>query len=185
MFRMLFSLNLKRASTLVTLVGLCSFALAFGAMTTFAPGWAAAVISTTSATALSAVFAAVVAQFAMSLTGALLTRRQSREVEQIRTAIDSMAQGLCMFDAAERLVVCNAQYYKMYELTPADVKPGAALSEVLAKRVAKGTFSRDPQEYRKEFLTAVGHGRTIVHEVKSKGGHLLLVTNHPMKGGGW
>jgi hypothetical protein len=24
-----------------------------------------------------------------------------------------MAQGLCMFDAAERLVVCNAQYYKM------------------------------------------------------------------------
>ena len=182
---MYFSLNLKRASTLVTLVGLCSFALAFGAMTAFAPGWAAAVISTTSATALSAVFAAVVAQFAMSLTGALLTRRQSREVEQIRTAIDSMAQGLCMFDAAERLVVCNAQYYKMYELTPDDVKPGSTLSDVLEKRVAKGTFSRDPQEYRKEFLTAVGLGRTIVHEVKSKGGHLLLVTNHPMKGGGW
>ena len=31
----------------------------------------------------------------------------------MRTAIDSMAQGLCMFDASERLVVCNAQYYKM------------------------------------------------------------------------
>jgi methyl-accepting chemotaxis protein len=179
------SLNLKRASTLVTLVGLCSFALAFGAMTAFAPGWAAAILSTTSATALNAVFAAVVAQIAMSLTGALLTRRQSREVEQIRTAIDSMAQGLCMFDAAERLVVCNAQYYKMYELTPDDVKPGSTLSDVLEKRVAKGTFSRDPQEYRKEFLSAVGLGRTIVHEVKSKGGHLLLVTNHPMKGGGW
>jgi methyl-accepting chemotaxis protein len=182
---MYFSLNLKRASSLVTLVGLCSFALAFGAMTAFAPGWAAAILSTASATALSAVFAAVIAQIAMSLTGALLTRRQSREVEQIRTAIDSMAQGLCMFDAAERLVVCNAQYYKMYELTPDDVKPGSTLSDVLEKRVAKGTFSRDPQEYRKEFLTAVGLGRTIVHEVKSKGGHLLLVTNHPMKGGGW
>src|ERR1035437_6994149 len=126
-----------------------------------------------------------IAQFAMSLTGAMLTRRQSREIEQTRTAIDSMAQGLCMFDAAERLVVCNAQYYKMYELTPADVKPGSTLSEVLAKRVAKGTFSRDPQVYRKEFLTAVGLGRTIVHEVKSKGGHLLLVTNHPMMRGGW
>ena len=182
---MYFSFNLKRASTLVTLAGLSSFALVFGAMTAFAPGWAAAVVSTTSATALSAVFAAVVGQFAMSLTGALLTRHQSREVEQIRTAIDSMAQGLCMFDAAERLVVCNAQYYKMYELTPDDVRPGSTLSDVLEKRVAKGTFSRDPQEYRKEFLTAVGLGRTIVHEVKSKGGHLLLVTNHPMKGGGW
>jgi methyl-accepting chemotaxis protein len=73
----------------------------------------------------------------------------------------------------------------MYELTPADVKPGATLSEVLEKRVAKGTFSRDPHQYRREFLTAVGQGRTIVHEVKSKGGRLLLVTNHPMKGGGW
>jgi methyl-accepting chemotaxis protein len=185
MFRMFFSLSLKRASSLVILVGIASFALVFGALIAFAPNWAAAVIPTVSATALTAVFAAVVAQFAMSLTGALLTWRQRREVEQVRTAIDSMAQGLCMFDASERLVVCNAQYYKMYELTPADVKPGSTLSEVLARRVAKGTFSRNPQEYRKEFLTAVGLGRTIVHEVKSKGGHLLLVTNHPMKGGGW
>jgi methyl-accepting chemotaxis protein len=70
-------------------------------------------------------------------------------------------------------------------LTPADVKPGSTLSEVLAKRVAKGTFSRDPQQYRKEFLTSVAKGNTIVHEVKSAGGRLLLVTNHPMKGGGW
>ena len=185
MFKMFFSLSVNGASSLVLLVGFASFALVFGALITFAPGWAAAVIPTISGTALTAVLAAAVSQIAMSLTGALLTRRQSREIEQIRTAIDSMAQGLCMFDAAERLVVCNAQYYKMYELTPADVKPGATLSEVLAKRVAKGTFSRDPQEYRKEFLTAVRLGRTIVHEVKSKGGHLLLVTNHPMKGGGW
>ena len=182
---MFFSLSFKRASSLVVLVGLVTFALSFGALFTFAPNWAAAVVSTVSETTLTAALAVVIAQVAMSLTGALLTRHQIREVEQVRTAIDSMAQGLCMFDAAERLVVCNAQYYKMYDLTPDDVQPGATLSEVLAKRVAKGTFSRDPQEYRKEFLTAVGLGRTIVHEVKSKGGHLLLVTNHPMKGGGW
>ncbi len=182
---MLFSLNLKRLSSLVMLVGIGSFVLAFGALSFLVPHWAAAVVSTISATALTAVLAAVISQFAMSAAGAVLTRHQSQEIAQIRTAIDSMAQGLCMFDAAERLVVCNAQYYKMYELTPDDVKPGATLSDVLTKRVSKGTFSRDPQVYRKEFLTAVAHGRTIVHEVKSKGGHLLLVTNHPMKGGGW
>jgi methyl-accepting chemotaxis protein len=185
MLRMLFSLTLKRASWLVMLVGLASFAGSFGALMVFATGWAAAVIPTISETVLIVVLAAVVAQFAMSLTGVMLTRHQNREIEQIRTAIDSMAQGLCMFDAAERLVVCNSQYYRMYELTPTDVKPGATLSEVLAKRVAKGTFSRDPQQYRKEFLAAVAQGRTIVHEVKSRGGRLLLVTNHPMKGGGW
>jgi len=182
---MLFSLNLKRVSLLVALVGFAAFALVFGALTIAAPNWAASVVLGSSAAALRAMFAAIIAQLAMSVVGAILTRRQSREMAQTRTAIDSMAQGMCMFDATERLVVCNAQYYKMYELTPDDVKPGATLSEVLAKRVAKGTFSRDPQEYRKEFLAAVARGRTIVHEVKSKGGHLLLVTNHPMPGGGW
>jgi methyl-accepting chemotaxis protein len=185
MFKLFFSATFKRASWLVALVGLASFALVFGALIAFAPRWADAIIPSISQTALNAVLAAVVAQFAMSLIGAALTRHQSLEIEQMRTAMDSMAQGLCMFDASERLVVCNAQYYEMYELTPDDVKPGSTLSEVLAKRVAKGTFSRDPQEYRKEFLTAVGLGRTIEHEVKSKGGRLLLVKNHPRKGGGW
>ena len=43
----------------------------------------------------------------MSVTRAIFTRYQTRENEQMRTAINSMAQGLCMFDASERLVVCN------------------------------------------------------------------------------
>jgi methyl-accepting chemotaxis protein len=50
--------------------------------------------------------------------------------------------------------------------------------------VAKGTFSRDPHQYREEFLAKVRQGRTITHEVKSRD-RLLLVTNHPMKDGGW
>jgi methyl-accepting chemotaxis protein/PAS domain-containing protein len=182
---MLFSLTLKRASWLVTLVGLVAFASSFAALTIFAADWLVAIIPTIPKVVLTAILAAIISQLAMSVAGAVLTRHQNRENEQMRTAIDSMAQGLCMFDAAERLVVCNSQYYNMYELTSADVKPGATLSEVLAKRVAKGTFSRDPYAYRKEFLAAIAEGRTIVHEVKSKGGRLLLVTNHPMNGGGW
>jgi methyl-accepting chemotaxis protein len=182
---MFFSLTLRRASWLVLLVGLAAFAGSFGTLITFASGWMTAIIPALSATAVAAILAAIIAQLAMSLTGVALTRHQSWEVAQMRTAINSMSQGLCMFDAAERLVVCNDQYYKMYGLTPADVKPGFTLSEVLERRVAKGTFSRDPQQYRKEFLTAVAQGRTIVHEVKSNGGRLYLVTNHPMQGGGW
>ena len=183
---MFFALTLKRASWLVTVVGLTTFVGSFSALMIFAPDWAAAVLPILPKTALTAIVAAIIAQFALSLAGAVLTRYQGRENQQMRTAIDSMAQGLCMFDASERLVVCNSQYYQMYELTSDDVRPGGStLSEVLEKRVAKGTFSRDPHQYRAEFLTAIGQGRTIVHEVKSKGGRLLLVTNHPMKDGGW
>jgi methyl-accepting chemotaxis protein len=181
----IFSHSRRKDRLLVIFAGITSFAASFGVMITFATGWVATVIPTISEPTLNAVFAAVVAQYAMSLTQALLTLHLRRENEQMHTAFDSMAQGLCMFDASERLVVCNSRYYTMYNLTPADVKPGATLSEVLAKRVAKGTFARDPDQYRKDFLTSVRQGRTIVHEVKSTGGRLLLVMNHPMKGGGW
>src|ERR1051325_3208304 len=117
---MFFALTLKRASWLVTVVGLGTFVGSFSALAFFAPDWAAAVLPTIPKTALTAVVAAVIAQLALSLAGAGLTRYQGRENKQIRTAVDSMAQGLCMFDSSERLVVCNSQYYKMYELTPDD-----------------------------------------------------------------
>ena len=132
-----------------------------------------------------AVLAALTGQIASGVVNALARRRLERMTEQMRTAMNSMTQGLSMFDAAERLVVCNAQYYTMYNLTPADVTPGSTLSEVLAKRKAKGSFSLDPQRYREDFLVAYKTGRTTVTEVKSTGGRLYMITNHPIKGGGW
>jgi len=184
MFGSLFPLPRQRGWLVVVLAGLTVFAASFGVLYALAPDWPAA-LRAVPATLLAAIAAALVAQLAMSLTHAALTRSLRRENEQMHTAIDSMAQGLCMFDASERLVVCNTQYYKMYELTADDVAPGSTLSEVLARRVAKGTFNRDPHQYRKDFVSAVKQGRTIEHEVKSKAGRLLLVKNHPMAGGGW
>ncbi len=175
----------KRALWIALLVGLGAFIASFGAVFVFAPLLVTTVPLATHGTAFAGMIAVIVGLFAMSATGALFTRNQGREIEQLRTAVESMSQGLCMFDASERLVVCNSQYYKMYGLTAADVRPGKTLSEVLEKRVAQGTFSRDPQQYRKEFLAEIAEGRTIVHEVKSNGGRLRLVTNHPMKDGGW
>jgi methyl-accepting chemotaxis protein len=136
----------------------------------------------------SAVANAVSALLAILVTGvlaAVLLRAQSRSLAQYRSALGSMPQGLCMFDSAERLVVCNSKYYEMYNLASDDVRPGSTLVEVLERRVAKKTFARDPKEYRKQFLESVRLGKTITHEVKSSGGRVLLVTNHPTGDGGW
>jgi methyl-accepting chemotaxis protein len=175
---------LQRGWRMVMLVGLAVFAASFAGLYVLAPDWAAAV-GAVPGVMRTAIAAAVIAQLAMSVTHAALSRSLRRENEQMHLAIDSMAQGLCMFDASERLVVCNTQYHQMYELTADDVRPGSTLSEVLARRVAKGTFNRDPHQYRKDFVSAVRQGRTIEHEVKSNKGRLLLVKNHPMKDGGW
>lgn len=185
MHQAIFFLAQRRGLWLITMIGLMTFAVVFSTLDFVAGGWATTVAPAISERGLSVILAALAAQFVMSLAGAALTRRLYRENRQMRTAMDSMAQGLCMFDAAERLVVCNTQYYAMYNLTPGDVRPGATLAEVLAKRVEKGTFARDPDQYRKEFVAKVRAGETTVHEVKSTGDRVLLVMNHPMPGGGW
>ncbi len=185
MYRVFLLLTGRRAAPRGALVGLAGFAISFFLLATFANGWVAAILPAIPETAMTAIAAAVITQAAMSVTGLLLTRHQSREIKQLRTAVDSMAQGMCMFDENERLVVCNTQYYQMYNLTPDDVRPGATLSDVLKKRVEKGTFSKDPDQYRKEFVAEVRKGHTTRHEVKSSGERLLLVMNHPVAGGGW
>ena len=170
------------------IVGLASFVASLWALMVYAPNFAAAVAHTQSdklVTAILAVVAALISQSTATATGVLITRHLRWKSDQINVAFDSMTQGLSMFDGAERLVVCNSQYYEMYGLTSDDVKPGSTLSEVLAKRVAKGSFDLDPHQYRREFLDAYHDGRTTIKEVKSTGGRLLLVTNHPIKGGGW
>lgn len=188
MLRAFFVPALNRGWWLPTLAGLVSFATSFAALIVFARGSAAAILPASSDATITAVLAVVAALFGQcttSVTAALFIRHLRWKSETMRTALDSMTQGLSMFDATERLVVCNSQYYAMYDLTPEDVRPGSTLSEVLAKRVAKGTFSRDPHEYRKEFLVAYREGRTTLQEVKSTRDRLLLVTNHPIRGGGW
>jgi methyl-accepting chemotaxis protein len=177
--------NFKRSWPALVLAGVAAFTLSFGVLTVFTNGGAITALRGVADIVLTTIVCAIVAHVAMSATGALIARHTRLENSRMRTAIDNMAQGLCMFDQSERLVVCNTKYYEMYGLTLDDVLPGATLSEVLTKRVAKGTFARDPQQYRKDFLSEIAKGRTTVHEVKSTGGRLLLVMNHPMAGGGW
>ena len=121
----------------------------------------------------------------MFLAGTTVIAVLVQQKNQVRTAIDTMSQGVCMFDGSERLIICNSKYYEMYGLTAADAPPGVTLSQVLARRTAKGTFSRDPVQYRQDLLSNVRNGVTTTHEVTSSMGRQLLVMNHPVEGGGW
>lgn len=132
-----------------------------------------------------AVFAAALTtMLAMAFIGAVLARRMQEHNQSMRIALNNMAQGLCMFDRNERLVVCNRRYMEMYAL-PADiVKPGSTLERLLQFRIANGTFSRDADLYRKELHDAMRNGVTTHTEVKSVDGRTIAVANRPMADGG-
>lgn len=176
---------LKSGLVKITLVGLAAFGAGFAVLLLATFAIFSSDVRPDILIGLCAVIAAVFGQFSATAIAARFTRRQRRTSEQIRRALNSMPHGLSMFDADERLTICNTLYYSMYNLTPDEVSAGSTLSEILARRVAKGTFAADPREYRDKFLTAYREGRTTTAEVDAGHGRLYLITNHPIEGGGW
>jgi methyl-accepting chemotaxis protein len=182
---MFYTIDLKRAAALAIVISAASFAVAFAILSIFGHARIEAALAAHGGLGLDIATATLIALIMTVGLGVILTRYQARSLGQYRRAVDSMPQALCMFDPAERLVVCNSQYYEMYKLAATDVRPGSTLTEVLQRRVAKHTFARDPHEYRKQFLESVRLGRPMSHEVKSSDGRILFVTNSPTGDGGW
>ncbi len=101
------------------------------------------------------------------------------------TALNNMVQGLLMFDAAERVVVCNNRFIEMYGLSREIVKPGCSLHELLRHRVDTGHLRRDPDEYRALLLGEISEGKPVNLIVETADGREMLITNKHMSGGGW
>ena len=60
--------------------------------------------------------------------------------EKFDAALDNMLQGLAMFDAEQRLIVCNRRYAEMYGLTAEQVKPGTTVRQIFEYRLANGFY---------------------------------------------
>jgi diguanylate cyclase (GGDEF)-like protein len=105
---------------------------------------------------------------------------------QFDTAINNMSQGLCFFDAAHRLIVCNERYIEMYNLPPDRVGPGTLLSEIVDMRFEAGSF---PAMSREEYLlwrTKVAVSADPTDSiVELRDGRTFKIRHRPMPNFGW
>jgi diguanylate cyclase (GGDEF)-like protein len=115
-----------------------------------------------------------------------IANEQSRaQTLRFDTALNNMSHGLIMFDASERLVVCNDRYLKMYGLSRDIVKRGCTLSDLLQHRAEKGQLFRDPEQVRDEIRAVVTIGKPINSILEAPDGRVVSVTTEPMASGGW
>ena len=112
-------------------------------------------------------------------------RRMRLKIHRLTDALNYMSQGLCMFDAAGRIVVCNQQYLRMYKLSPEVVKPGCTLLGLMEHRKQTGFLTRDPRQYVKEILDSIAAGKTSKWMIEASDGRKVHAINEPMPGGGW
>ena len=79
-------------------------------------------------------------------------RLLSEKSQHLDTAINNMTQGLLLFDASGRLVICNQRYIDMFGISPAVAKPGCHLRDLVRHRQQLGSFVGDVDAYCARFL---------------------------------
>lgn len=106
------------------------------------------------------------------------------QFNKFHAALDNMSHGLCMFDADQRVVVCNTRFLDMYGFGPDEVGPGTTLKELLDKRIAKGLYAgATPDEYRRRRHLPTSTARSEIIHLND--GRAIALTRRPMPGGGW
>jgi methyl-accepting chemotaxis protein len=129
------------------------------------------------------VASAAISILSMSLISAFADRRVDDKSLLLDTALNNMTQGVVMFDAHERFVICNDRYLEMYNLSRDVVKPGCTLLDIIQHRATTGSLTRAAEEYRAELVTSMAQGKALSGIVETPGGASILVVNKPIPGG--
>lgn len=103
---------------------------------------------------------------------------------QLDVALNNMTHGLCMFDAQERLIVCNARYGEMFGLPAELTKPGTPLQSILEYRRAHGSLAPLSKVKASEASFGTdGPTTTAIEELPH--GRTIAISRRPKPDGGW
>jgi diguanylate cyclase (GGDEF)-like protein len=108
--------------------------------------------------------------------------------QTLDTALSNMKQGLAMYDADSRLIICNDNYMKPFGLTKADTRPGMSLSEIAKLRIANGFYSKDgPEKYlanRLGIASVMAAGGEFEDLTELNDGRFIRAIGHTLPFGG-
>jgi diguanylate cyclase (GGDEF)-like protein/PAS domain S-box-containing protein len=113
----------------------------------------------------------------------LSRERLTLEKQRLDRAVNNMTQGLLLFDASQRLVVCNQRYIEMYGLSAEVVKPGYSFLDIIAHRKATGSLPGDVDQYVARVLRDIHVRNSMV--VDTGDGRSIQIVNEPLDDGGW
>ena len=106
--------------------------------------------------------------------------------QRFEQAIANMPQGICLYDAQDRLQLVNEQFCRIYNQPMSRLHTGMTLYDVLADSCAIGNYpGRDVDEIylaRKRFIDRREKG-TFLQPLGD--GRLIAIYHQPLRNGGW
>lgn len=125
------------------------------------------------------------------------TQREQNEIERLReveaqtirfnAAIDSLNQGLSMFDADSKLVICNKTYARLYQLPEALTLPGTPFTDIYRYRDELGMVGIKDEMFSKlqAIEDLVRTQGSFKGAVELRTGQVLMIRHQPIADGGW
>jgi len=115
----------------------------------------------------------------------LTDRRLAAERRQLSIAVNNIPQGLVLYDASARIIICNQPYLDMFGLSPDVAKPGCTMQRLIAHRKETGSFDGDVDEFCNAIIKKVSLGKATRQLTEAPGGRAIEIINRPLKSGGW
>src|SRR3954470_4820451 len=115
----------------------------------------------------------------------LTDQRLAAERRQLSIAVNNIPQGLVLYDASARIIICNQPYVDMFGLSPDVARPGSTMQRLIAHRKETGSFDGDVDEFCNAIIQTVSLGKATRQLTEAPGGRAIEIINRPLKSGGW
>ncbi|MFN3745888.1 MAG: PAS-domain containing protein [Hyphomicrobiaceae bacterium] len=114
-----------------------------------------------------------------------LNERLAVQNMQLEAVMQNMVQGVAMYGADQRLVICNRRYIDMYNLSPDVVKPGVSLRDVMIHSASVGNYTEEEARRvlsERSEASNLTTRRTLKQHLRD--GRVIAVVREPMPDGG-
>jgi diguanylate cyclase (GGDEF)-like protein/PAS domain S-box-containing protein len=105
---------------------------------------------------------------------------------RLDAALDNMSQGLCLYDADNRLKVVNRRFFEIFGLSPDGVSPGLTFREILELSVMAGNHvGKSAPELIAEQEEFIGQRAQGTQFQELSHGRVVAMAHQPTVDGGW
>ncbi len=104
---------------------------------------------------------------------------------RLRTTLEHIGKGICVFDAERLLLLCNRDYGEVYRIDPRDLPPGTTLAEIVTLREQRGTGPAMGRDSYLAWRYGLRPDIPLAADVKLQDGRVVHVVHRPMPDGGW
>jgi diguanylate cyclase (GGDEF)-like protein len=105
---------------------------------------------------------------------------------QLDAALNNMVQGLCMYDAEHRLVICNDRFLELFKLSRDSIIPQMSVLELFQRIESAGDFRPGAAlRMHHAYSMRVFVDGSDSYQQEFPDGRTIAVSRHELPGGGW